>query len=258
MINSESRIKKIKIFINHWMNQLINPIQIAKFFPNLVRFLKDWRNYSKIRGSEPINLLDIYPSLYDRTLTQGFDIHYFYQDIWAFKRIFESKCHHHYDIGSRIDLIGFLTTVTKVTYIDIRPLNTDLENYNSKKGNILSLPFKNNSIKSLSCLHVAEHIGLGRYGDPIDPFGTKKAASELSRVLAIDGKLYFSLPIGFPRLCFNSHRIHSTKQIFDYFTDLELVELSGILDNGKFIQNINAKNLDACHYGCGLFLFTKR
>ena len=40
-----------------------------------------------------------------------------------------------------------------------------------------------------------EHIGLGRYGDPIDPQGTEKAATELQRVLAPGGDLYLSLPI---------------------------------------------------------------
>jgi hypothetical protein len=89
-------------------------------------------------------------------------------------------------------------------------LIANLDNFISKRGSILLIPYENNSIKSLSCLYVAEHIGLGRYGDPLDPFGTKKAAKELSRVLALDGNLYFSLPIGKPKLYFNAHRIHST------------------------------------------------
>jgi hypothetical protein len=32
-------------------------------------------------------------------------------------------------------------------------------------------------------MHVVEHIGLGRYGDPIDPDGDLKAISELKRVV---------------------------------------------------------------------------
>ena len=100
-------------------------------------------------------------------------------------------------------------------YERTRPLLADLDNFDSKKGTILSMPFKDNSIPSLSCLHVAEHIGLGRYGDPLDPLGTKKTTKELSRVLVPNGNLYFSVPIGKPRLCFNAHRIHSTQQIID-------------------------------------------
>jgi hypothetical protein len=133
-----------------------------------------------------------------------------------------------------------------------------LENLDSKKGSILSIPFKDNSVNSLSCLHVAEHIGLGRYGDPLDPLGTKKACKELSRVLAINGKLYFSLPIGNPRVCFNAHRIHSVKQIIAYFKDLELVEFSGIDDECKFKTDIDLSELEGANYACGLFLFTKK
>ncbi len=50
-------------------------------------------------------------------------------------------------------------------------------------ANILDLPFKGNSVESLSCMHVVEHIGLGRYGDPMDPEGDIEAIKELKRVV---------------------------------------------------------------------------
>lgn len=121
-----------------------------------------------------------------------------------------------------------------------------------------NLPYENNSVQSLSCLHVAEHIGLGRYGDTLDPEGTQKAAAELSRCLAKGGNLYFSVPVGRPRLCFNAHRIHSPCQIIDYFKDLSLVEISGTGDDKKFINNINIESLENSRYACGMFWFTKK
>src|SRR5207253_10606962 len=69
---------------------------------------------------------------------------------------------------------------------------------------LLSLPFADRSVESLSCLHVAEHVGLGRYGDELDPEGTVKAARELQRVVAPAGRLYFALPVGRPRTEFRS------------------------------------------------------
>ncbi len=33
-------------------------------------------------------------------------------------------------------------------------------------------------------MHVVEHVGLGRYGDPLDPDGDLKAIAELKRVTA--------------------------------------------------------------------------
>ena len=119
------------------------------------------------------------------------------------------------------------------------------------------MPFKDNSVNSLSCLHVAEHIGLGRYGDSLDPFGTKKSCQELSRVLTKGGNLYFSLPIGKPRICFNAHRIHSVSQILQYFNGLELVEFSGIDDGGLFRENIDINTFKDSDYACGLFWFKK-
>ncbi|MBT9151417.1 MAG: hypothetical protein DDT40_01610 [candidate division WS2 bacterium] len=249
---------KLYLLIYRWAIPVVNPLRLVKAIPRYVGFFKDWAEYSKLEGSESIKLLDTYPCVYEKTETTSFDSHYFYQDIWAFRRIYESKLNHHVDVGSGIDFIGFLTAITKVTFVDIRPLLATLDNFDSRKGSILSLPFEDNSLLSLSCLHVAEHIGLGRYGDPFDPLGTKKACKELSRVLAPKGNLYFSVPVGRPRLCFNAHRIHSPKQIIDYFGDLGLAELSGIDDNGGFTRNIDVSILESADYGCGLFWFRKR
>jgi hypothetical protein len=33
-------------------------------------------------------------------------------------------------------------------------------------------------------MHVVEHVGLGRYGDALDPKGDARACAELARVLA--------------------------------------------------------------------------
>jgi|SRR3989344_5521700 len=240
-----------------WVNMLIDPHRLIRGIPRYVDYFKDWVKYSKLNGAEAIRILDTYPCLYDKTETTNFDSHYFYQDIWAFKKIYESRANYHVDVGSRVDFVGFLTAIIRVTFIDIRPLIATLENFESKKGSILSMPFDACSIPSLSCLHVAEHIGLGRYGDPLNPLGTKEACQELSRTLAVGGNLYFSLPVGRPRLCFNAHRIHSPRQIIAYFNDLKLVEFSGIDDKGNFMRNTQTSILENSNYACGLFHFTK-
>lgn len=208
-------------------------------------------------NSESITLKNIYPCIHDNTSSTGFDSHYFYQDIWAFKNILQNKAPYHVDIGSRLIYVGMLSTITKVTFIDIRPFNATLSNLRSIFGSIFSLPYKDNSIDSLSCLHVAEHIGLGRYGDTLNPQGTIKAINELKRVLAPGGDLYFSLPVGKPRLQFNAHRIHSPKQILEYFSDLKLMGFSSVDDNGIFSEIIEPMELSNQAYACGMFWFKK-
>lgn len=237
--------------------QIIDFDKLSSGPSKVIDYIKDWRKYSRMGGAELIGLINANPILHEKKTYTEIDSHYFYQDIWAFKKILESHCEVHVDIGSNIKYVGFLSAITKVTFIDIRPLLVNLENFDSKRGTILSIPYEDNSVPSLSCLHVAEHIGLGRYGDPLDPLGTKKAAKELSRILAPNGNLFFSLPIGKPRVCFNAHRIHSTDQILNYFSKLELKELSGINDEGRFIKDIDENILNSCNYGCGLFWFIK-
>jgi len=228
-----------------------------KQFPRYIPFFAELRRYKQMPGAETIALRDLYPCLDERSSTTAFDTHYFYQDIWAFEKILKSRAKDHVDVGSKVDYVGFLSTVTQVTFIDIRPLVTDLENLASKAGSILEMPYADGSVPSLSCLHVAEHIGLGRYGDPLDPLGTVKACRELARVLAPGGNLYFGLPIGRPRVCFNAHRIHSPDQILDYFPTLKLTEFSLVGDNGRFSRDVVPEQGRNLKYGCGLFHFTK-
>jgi SAM-dependent methyltransferase len=240
-----------------WINPVADPLKLARALPRYLEFLRAWAAYSRLRGSERSRLMDTYPCIHDKTGTTSFNAHYFYQDIWAFKRIRASGAPHHVDAGSRTDFVGFLTAITRVTFIDIRPLVVELENLDSRPGDILSMPYPDGTVPSLSCLHVAEHIGLGRYGDPLDPLGTEKACRELSRILAPGGTLYFSLPVGKPRLCFNAHRVHAPGRILEYFPELKLIELSGVDDGDRFASPMPMSVLENSDYACGLFRFTK-
>lgn len=222
------------------------------------RYLSELWNYSRMEGAERIKWTDTYPCLFDRTSKTGVDSHYFYQSLWAFKRIYSKKPQVHVDVGSDVDYVGLLSVITKVQFVDIRPLAvSNVENIESVKGSILELPYEDNSLKSVSCLHVAEHIGLGRYGDPLDPLGTKKAVAELRRCAAEGGDVYFSLPVGRPRLCFNAHRIHSPGQILDYFQGLELVEFAAVGADKVFVENADPADYENEKYACGMFWFRK-
>lgn len=87
--------------------------------------------------------------------------------------------------------------------------------------------------------------------------GTRKECKELSRILAVNGNLYFSVPVGKQKTYFNAHRVHFPRTIIEYFNDLKLVELSGVTDLGNFIENIDIDILEKSNYACGLFWFKK-
>lgn len=236
---------------------LIDVRRVFRNVPAFFRYLADLSEYQQMSRGEDVSLGDLRPVLGDNMPGHPFDRHYFYQDIWAFGRILEARPDRHVDVASSISFVSLLSRVVNVNYVDLRPLEARVPNLECTSGNLMSLPFETGSVKSISCLHVAEHVGLGRYGDKLDPEGTKKACKELARVLAPGGRLYFSLPIGRERVCFNAHRVHSTKTIISYFEPLKLVEFSGVDDSANFVENVPMERIDGCDYGCGLFIFTK-
>lgn len=202
--------------------------------------------------------LYFFPKIFDRNpMAHTFDKHYVYMDMWAFTHLERRRPEHHVDIGSSIRFLSMASVVTPLVYVDIRPVQLDFANLTFQAGSILSLPFPDNSLSSISCLHVAEHIGLGRYGDPLDPAGTAKACAELRRVLAPGGVLYFALPIGVEAVYFNAHRVHQPQTILDYFSGLQLVEFAAINDGGHFIRSAKVEDYTNARYACGCFYFTK-
>jgi hypothetical protein len=219
-------------------------------------YVSDWRRFEELSGTK-LHIADAYPCLADRTETTPFDAHYFIQPIWTMDHIVRSKARQHVDVGSQILFSGMLSAIMPVTFVDLRPLEVDIERLNSIGGDLNRLPFSDCSLSSLSCLHVIEHVGLGRYGDPLDPVGSRAACGELQRVLARAGSLYLSTPVGAERVCFNAHRIHAPRTIIDWFDELELLEFSVIDDDGVLRRDAELDSAALFRYGCGLFHFRR-
>ena len=228
-------------------------VRAAAVAPGAARYFRDRAAYLKLPGAEALRWRDSFPKLTDNLPSSPFDPHYFHQDVWAARRIADRSPQRHVDVGSRVDLVGFLTAVTNVVFVDIRPLQVDIEGLECVTGSVLDLPYEDGSLESVSCLHVAEHIGLGRYGDPLDPLGTRKAAAELRRVLAPGGQLLFSLPVGRERVEFNAHRVHDPHEVRSWFADLELVEFAGVDDQQVFRRHRSLDELAGSTYACGMF-----
>jgi hypothetical protein len=250
-----SSLRRVAGLIFRLLTPLFDPIKAVQALPGYVSFFRDLRRYSRLAEGE-VNWFDLQPQLGEAGSSHPVDA-YFYLGIWATQRIQESKVCWHVDVASNLEFVGLLSTFTRVTFLDYRPLPIKCNNLDSIAGDIVALPFADNSVPSLSCLHVAEHIGLGRYGDPLDPSGTYKACRELARVLSVGGTLYFAVPIGISRTCFNAHRIHSPYQIIDYFADLTLIEFSGTDDAGTYLENAEIGPFSQMRHACGFFRFRK-
>ena len=228
---------------------------IPVFVRNIIRYTHQREN-----NVPAIRFSNLYFITYEKYLPGGtVGGHYFLQDVWAAKKIYQSECQFHVDIGSRIDgFVAHLLPFCRVEYVDIRPIQSPFPELIFKQGSILSLPYEDNSIDSLSCLHVIEHIGLGRYGDPVDPEGHIKAAKELCRVLKQGGRLYLGTPIGKETVYFDAHRVFFVETILEMFNPLKLLEFDFISDDhSNIIQNPSFQFSNSNKYGCGLFLFEK-
>jgi hypothetical protein len=89
------------------------------------------------------------------------------------------------------------------------------------------------------------------------PEARKRPPAKLGRVLAKGGNLYFALPVGRPRVCFNAHRVHSPKAIREFFPGLELAEFCGVHDDGRYVERVELTEFDGNEYACGMFWFRK-
>lgn len=231
------------------------------FLRNII-FLRDFLGFAKMqrRGKQrfPVKWHDRYPVLDENTPGTAFDAHYIYHPAWAARIIAEIRPSVHIDISSTLTFCAMLSAFMPVRFYDYRPANLKLKGLVSERANLLNLPFENVSISSLSCMHVIEHVGLGRYGDPLDPDGDLKAIAELKRVLKPGGNLFFVAPIGKPRVQFNAHRIYSYEQIAGYFSGIEIKQFALVDDRGQFSIDASPAYANQQVYGCGCWWFIKK
>lgn len=243
---------------SHTMRSLIEPIisfhKLRVAVPRYLRYISDWYRYKNLPHAETLRLEDGYPCLFDNAESTPYDPHYFYQAVWASRLLARTGARAHVDLGSDIRFIGPLTAmIPMVTFIDVRPVKAKSPGLHCVAASAVHLPFADRSVSSLSCLHVAEHIGLGRYGDDLDPTGTRRACAEMVRVLAPHSNLFLSVPVGRPRVCFNAHRIHTPRQVMSYLRGLDLVEFSVVDDYGQFREKVDLNEMERANYACGLF-----
>ncbi len=202
------------------------------------------------------------------------DDHYFFQDIWMARQIAASGAKHVHDIGSRVDgyIAHLLSMGVEVTMIDVRPLKRTIAGLHFVQADATSLEsIADASLSALSSLHALEHFGLGRYGDPVDYLGWKKALRAMTRKVQPGGHLYLSVPVGREeKLMFNAHRIFSPLSIVRETEDAMATSCFALDHGGEVSEwrfaagdDVKAKLAsDALPrlggYDCGMFVLRKK
>lgn len=190
------------------------------------RFWDRYQRYKKLAppGRPPL-LGHLYPCLGDDVAETPIEAIYFYQDAWAFEKIVKRHPAFHVDVGSHHKFVALLSKVVPVTMVDMRAMSLPLDTLEFRQGSVLDLPYEDESVPSVSSLCVVEHIGLGRYGDPLDPYGTEKAIEEVKRIVEPGGDLYLSLPLDDEnRIYFDAHRAFNEEYLLRLFERFQIIE----------------------------------
>jgi SAM-dependent methyltransferase len=231
---------------------------------NWLRFGSDFRTFRRLANQSSRQLRldwrDRYPCIKDRTNVTTFNEHYIYHTGWAARVLARTRPAAHVDISSSLYFVSIASAFVPVRFYDYRPADIRLDALTCERADLRALPFETGSLRSISCLHVIEHIGLGRYGDPLDPDGDLKAMAELERVLAPGGDLLLVVPVGRPRIEFNAHRIYAYEQIQERLGRLRLMEFALLPDDATrgLVYGAGAAEVAAQSYGCGCFWFQSK
>lgn len=257
--------------MNAYLKKLLKPfihllLSIGFDFKKLLslkyynRFKKDKSEWLRQGGKITRNSMNLSGYFDSAGTARG---HYFHQDLLVAKLIYEHKPKRHIDIASRIDgFVAHVAAFREIEVFDVRPLEKSVhKNIIFHQADLMS-PQNLERTDSLSCLHAIEHFGLGRYTDPIDVEGHNKGIFNLVNLVALNGRMYISFPIGKnDEVHFNSHRIFNPTTILKHPSIkkfMRLIRFDYVDDNGDLHLS---KSIDQVphdtQYGCGIYTFKK-
>jgi SAM-dependent methyltransferase len=239
-------------------------LSLLKEMPFFLRTYHEIRKQAR-QSREDFPFGHIYPCLEDRFKESGdASGHYYHQDLLVATKIYGNKPLKHIDIGSSMNFIAHVASYREIEVFDIREQKSSFPNIRFRRLDLMNKDFNLiDYCDSVSCLHVLEHFGLGRYGDKVDYEGHLLGWENINKLLKQGGKLYFSVPIGEQRIEFNAHRVFSMRYLLKMIgSKYRIDSFSYVRDNGQLIRD---PKLDegsiassfSCHYGCGIFELTK-
>lgn len=166
-----------------------------------------------------------------------------------FEYSFLSECLGRKDVAKKriIDLGGgySFSTITplllkspkdKIITIDVipRPWKSKY-NVEYVVGDCMNTHLLSQSADVVTIISTLEHVGLGRYGDPININGDILAMKEAWRILKKGGYLILTIPYGYPTVVYNLHRVYDLGRFRMISKGFKPIVLKYTL-HGKFCQ----------------------
>jgi len=138
------RIKKLLrrpyCLFGYYFFDPLQKIRIIKGFPFFVRNLLRYNRLNRNKAFA-FRLSEVWCCSHDRFSQAGaVQGHYFYQDLWAARILFDRNTNEHVDVGSRVDgFIAHILPFCRVYYVNIRPLNAQLKGFEICQGSITQM-----------------------------------------------------------------------------------------------------------------------
>lgn len=164
------------------------------------------------------------------------------------------------DVGSTgsqlpvmLTCLGYHVWTIDVRNYEYAGLSHDLH---SVVGDIRRTSFPDSFFDAVVAVSTVEHVGLGRYGDPIDTEGDRNAIREIRRIMASDGILLITIPFG-KRSITSLHRVYDENtlslllegfkvQSIDYFLSKDRLWARATKEQVKEVDSSMKERAIAC------------
>lgn len=153
----------------------------------------------------------------------------------------------------------------KVTAVDLNDIEYEMPNVTFSKGDINELNFDKGQFDVIMNCSMIEHVGLEhRYGSGENTDGDLVAMKRLSKLLAPDGRMILTIPVGIDAIFQPFHRIYGEERLPKLLADFCIIqeefwakEVSGLWNKSNKKTALSTKGA-ADYYAIGLYLLKKR
>lgn len=114
----------------------------------------------------------------------------------------------------------------RVTIFDVRRIDVDVPGLSFEQVDLGSGGIREElgeKFHLVTCISTVEHVGLGRYGDKLDPDGDFKLVQGIREILKPGGLLICSVPVGPGCVVYNLHRVYSPYRLKNLFPGFKLL-----------------------------------
>lgn len=146
----------------------------------------------------------------------------------------------------------------EVWTIDVRKYEYDgiIDELKCIMGDIRETNFQDSFFDVVLAISTVEHIGLGRYGDSIDPYGDENTMKEIIRIMANNAVFLMTVPFG-KRSINKTHRVYSEESLLTLLSEFKIenieyfkkTDLFWVLSSKEQVRDVDSsisENAIAC------------